>query len=66
MNCIFNGIFHLSGFLSLFAVVQFKNSECTASNGLTGTCYSSTDCANNGGSTSGNCAAGFGVCCIVE
>merc|ERR1719356_523046 len=51
--------------ISLFSVVHFKNNECTAISGLTGTCYSSTDCADNGGSASGNCAAGFGVCCVV-
>jgi len=28
-----------------------------------GTCYSSTECTNKGGSADGNCAAGFGVCC---
>ena len=54
------------GLLSLFAVVQFKNNECTSSNGDTGVCYTSTECTNNGGSASGNCAVGFGVCCIIE
>jgi len=52
--------------LSLFAVVQFKNNECTATSGLDGVCYSSTDCSDAGGTASGNCAAGFGVCCIIE
>merc|ERR1712223_1095239 len=52
--------------LPLFAVVTFKNNKCTGTNGLTGTCYSTTDCNSKGGSTSGNCAAGFGVCCIVS
>merc|ERR1711997_98119 len=52
--------------LPLFAVVQFKNDECTASSGLKGVCYSSTECSNNGGTKSGNCAAGFGVCCVIE
>ena len=23
-----------------------------------------TECSNNGGSVDGNCAAGFGVCCM--
>ena len=54
------------GVLSLFSVVQFKNNECTATSGLTGVCYSSTECTDNGGSASGNCASGFGVCCIVK
>jgi len=52
--------------ISLFSVVHFKNKECTATSGLTGTCYSSTECSDNGGSASGNCAAGFGVCCVVK
>ena len=29
-----------------------------------GTCYTSTECEENGGSASGNCASGFGVCCL--
>ncbi len=27
--------------------------------GLTGTCYTASECANNGGRGAGNCAAGF-------
>ena len=60
--------FSFSGILPLFALVTFKNSECVASDttdGLIGTCYSSTDCKARGGSGLGNCAAGFGVCCIL-
>ena len=29
-----------------------------------GTCYSATECSDNGGKASGNCASGFGVCCL--
>jgi len=52
--------------LSLFAIVQFKNNECSATNGLTGSCFSSTECSAKGGAATGNCAAGFGVCCVFQ
>merc|ERR1711953_343802 len=29
-----------------------------------GTCYSSSDCSKLGGTASGSCASGFGVCCL--
>merc|ERR1712165_215180 len=53
---------------SLFSVVTFQNKECTTDTTLTGgatkgTCYSSTECSDKGGTKSGNCASGFGVCC---
>merc|ERR1711993_190899 len=53
---------------SLFSVVTFKNEECTSDTSLAGgarkgTCYSSTECSDKGGTKSGNCASGFGVCC---
>merc|ERR1711981_345515 len=53
---------------SLFSVVTFQNKECTTDTSLTGgatqgTCYSSTECTDKGGTKSGNCASGFGVCC---
>jgi len=41
-----------------------QNGVCNSSSGVNGTCYSSTDCSNVGGSPSGTCASGFGVCCI--
>lgn len=53
--------------LSLFSVVNFKNAICQPINtGLTdifGTCYSSTECNEKGGTVAGKCASGFGVCC---
>lgn len=55
---------------SLFSVVTFKNEECmsetTFAGGATaGTCYTATECGDKGGTKSGNCASGFGVCCIM-
>lgn len=54
---------------SLFSVVTFPNSECTSSTTVTGgatdgTCFTSTECTDKGGTKSGNCASGFGVCCV--
>lgn len=53
---------------SLFNVVKFKNSACqsTSDTTLTGTCYTAEECTDNGGTADGNCAASFGVCCIVK
>merc|ERR1719369_2069203 len=52
---------------SLFSIVQFPNEGCTATSSATtyGTCYTATECTEKGGSADGNCAAGFGVCCLV-
>jgi len=57
---------------SLFTIVNFKNDPCISSSSLSsgstsyrnGTCYTSSECSNKGGSSKGNCASGFGVCCI--
>ena len=36
-----------------------------AASGLrNGTCFTSNECSSKGGSSSGSCAAGFGVCCV--
>jgi len=52
--------------LSLFTIVTFPNQGCSSQDTAkrNGTCYTSTECLNKGGTTSGNCAAGFGVCCL--
>lgn len=51
----------------LFAVVTFPNDACTigSNNALTGTCLTTDECASRSGSADGNCASGFGVCCLV-
>lgn len=53
---------------SLFNVVKFKNDECqaTSSSSLKGTCLTAEECTSAGGSKDGNCAASFGVCCIIK
>jgi len=53
---------------SLFSIVQFPNGVCSATSGTysNGTCFTSSECSSNGGSAQGNCAAGFGVCCVFS
>jgi len=56
---------------SLFTIVTFPNDECTSKSGSStgatyGTCLSSTECSSNSGTADGNCASGFGVCCIYK
>merc|ERR1711997_179860 len=52
--------------LSLFSVVQFDNDECTTQDekATTGVCWTASECSDKGGTASGNCASGFGVCCL--
>jgi len=54
--------------LSLFSIVQFPNLECSTGDTTTpyGTCLASSECTSKGGSSTGNCAAGFGVCCVAQ
>jgi hypothetical protein len=49
--------------LSVFQVVRFPNTACSGSSSLNGTCYTASECANKGGTSSGSCANSFGVCC---
>jgi hypothetical protein len=51
---------------SLFSVVQFPNDACVvASNtAFRGTCMSADECSSDNGKADGNCASGFGVCCM--
>ena len=50
----------------MFSVIKFPNDVCTGQNGLNGTCYTSEECTAKGGSASGTCASGFGVCCTFS
>jgi len=53
---------------SLFNVVKFTNSPCQAksSTALQGVCYTDKECSDRGGTEDGNCAAGFGRCCVFR
>eukprot|EP00095_Tigriopus_kingsejongensis_P000994 maker-scaffold39_size501901-snap-gene-4.20 protein:Tk00994 transcript:maker-scaffold39_size501901-snap-gene-4.20-mRNA-1 annotation:"glycoside hydrolase family 18 protein" len=44
------------------------NTACVAvhSPPISGVCYSRAECNHFGGSPKGNCAAGFGVCCVIS
>jgi len=49
--------------LSLFNIVRFKNGPCEGGSNKNGTCYTAEECETKGGTNSGTCAAGYGVCC---
>jgi len=49
----------------IFNVIRFPNELCQATP-KNGTCYTSDECAERGGSVDGECALGYGVCCIFN
>ncbi|XP_023333450.1 uncharacterized protein LOC111705205 [Eurytemora carolleeae] len=53
---------------SLFNIVQFPNLACNSLDTVfpVGTCFTTSECTSKGGTTSGSCAAGFGVCCLFK
>jgi len=53
---------------SLFSVLKWQNTGCQAvsDSNLQGVCYTKQECTDLGGEEDGNCAAGFGTCCIVK
>jgi hypothetical protein len=59
---------------SIFSVVNFQNTQCRSndalpsgsSNNRNGTWFTTSECSAKGGAASGNCASGFGVCCIFK
>jgi len=54
-------------FLGLFNLIQFSNSRCNSTDSdKQGVCYTTTECRERGGNAKGNCASGFGVCCLFE
>jgi len=50
----------------LLSVVRFDNDPCGADSGLNGTCLASSECSTRGGTASGSCASGYGVCCTLK
>jgi len=50
----------------LLSVVRFDNDPCTADSGLNGTCLAASECSTRGGTASGSCASGYGVCCTLQ
>jgi len=49
---------------SVFQIIKFKNEPCVGSQ-RNGTCFTSAECEEAGGSEDGTCADGFGVCCAT-
>ena len=70
-----------SKLLNVFNIVKFPNDGCSTVSGTYGVCYTASECDtlgqdNNmchnvisllqGGSGTGTCASGFGVCCLFS
>ena len=53
-------------FLNLITWVKFDNTECAGTSGDNGTCFTSNECSEIGGTPDGTCATGFGVCCVLQ
>eukprot|EP00096_Caligus_rogercresseyi_P009593 TRINITY_DN327_c2_g1_i2.p1 TRINITY_DN327_c2_g1~~TRINITY_DN327_c2_g1_i2.p1 ORF type:complete len:273 (+),score=4.76 TRINITY_DN327_c2_g1_i2:29-847(+) len=51
---------------SIFNIVKFTNTFCQGSGNRIGTCYTVEECESRGGIKSGNCASGFGLCCVIS
>jgi len=49
--------------ISSFQIVRFPNDGCVGSGTRNGTCYTTQECSDKGGTSAGSCADGFGVCC---
>jgi len=50
--------------LNVFNIIKFPNDGCETVSGTYGVCYTASECDSLGGAASGNCASGFGVCCL--
>ncbi|XP_037801521.1 uncharacterized protein LOC119596379 [Penaeus monodon] len=50
------------------ALVQIQPDQCTTKDGFStlGTCMPAKECTSTGGTASGTCAKGLGVCCLVK
>ena len=61
--------FYNSYFLNQFNDVQtflnFRACQAVSDDALTGVCVTSQECDDMGGDKDGNCAAGFGACCVL-
>lgn len=52
------------GKFSIFNIIKFQNSPCVGGT-RNGTCFTAAECEDNGGKKDGECADGFGVCCVT-
>jgi len=49
---------------SIFQIIKFANEPCEGGT-RNGTCFTAQECEDQGGTDSGSCADGFGVCCSI-
>jgi hypothetical protein len=49
----------------MFEIIKFNNDACTGDS-KNGTCYTSAECEDKGGTKDGSCASGYGVCCTFD
>ena len=47
-------------------MVSFSGCQSVSDVNLQGVCYTKQECDDLGGEEDGNCAAGFGTCCIIK
>ena len=66
LSFILSLLFYSVSSQGIFTVVRFPNEACGSADNLNGTCYTGTECSALGGSSSGTCASGFGVCCVFS
>jgi len=52
--------------IGIFEVVKFANDLCGATNGKNGTCFTEDECESRNGAAEGECAEGYGVCCVFS
>ena len=76
----FFGLFQVVAFKVTRSIINVKNGPCitkhltlqndecrsSSDSSLTGTCLSSSECSDQSGTNDGQCAAGFGVCCVFQ
>merc|ERR1712242_201171 len=52
--------------IGIFEVVKFANDLCTGTGGKNGTCFTEDECESRNGAAEGECAEGYGVCCVFS
>jgi len=52
--------------ISLFNVVTFPNVNCVGTGSKNGTCYTKEQCKDRDGTEMGECAQGYGICCLIS
>merc|ERR1712165_251139 len=63
---ILNTAYAKEGKLLPFQIIKFPNDPCDVSGTKNGTCYTTEECSDKGGTSIGSCAEGYGVCCTFS